>query len=138
MAKAFRPTFLQCECRGGGALLKVPTSSEPSPTIFPDFTPKTAYQWIVTSTTNDKLRSSVFLFKCPAGLQAGDVMRHVYTRHKFAIANLSVHGHDLLRISPTFCNTARDVHDVVDAVVDVILAMQQGKLAGLGHGRGYA
>lgn len=108
------------------------------PKIFPDFTPETAYQWIATPTANDKLRSSVFLFKCPAGLQAGDVMHHVYTHHKFAIANLSVHGHDLLRISPTFCNTAQDVHDVVDAVVDVIGGMQKGRLAGLGHVRAYA
>ena len=66
------------------------------------------------------MRSSVFLFKTPDGIQAGDVMQHVYEQHKFAIANLKVKGQDLLRISPTFCNTAQDVADVVAAVVDVI------------------
>ncbi len=108
------------------------------PKVFPDFTPQTAYKWISTPTTNDKLRSSVFLFKTPEGIQAGDVMKHVYEQHGFAIANLKVKGHDLLRISPTFCNTAGDVNDVVEAVVDVIQAMRNKKLANNTHTRSYA
>jgi len=108
------------------------------PKIYPDFTPKTAYKWISTPTTNDALRSSVFLFKCPDGLQAGDVMKHVYEQHKFAIANLKVKGHDLLRISPTFCNTSGDVNDVVEAVVDVVKAMRAKKLANNTNMRSYA
>lgn len=108
------------------------------PKIYPDFTPKTAYKWISTPTTNDALRSSVFLFKCPEGLQAGDVMKHVYEQHRFAIANLKVKGHDLLRISPTFCNTSGDVNDVVEAVVDVVKAMRSKKLANNTNMRSYA
>lgn len=108
------------------------------PKVFPDFTPKTAYKWISTPTTNDKLRSSVFLFKCPDGIQAGDVMKHTYEQHGFAIANLKVKGHDLLRISPTFFNTPGEVNDVVEAVVDVIGAMRTKKLANNTHMRAYA
>lgn len=108
------------------------------PKIFPDFRPETAYRWITTPTTNDALRSSVFLFRTPEGIQAGDVMKHVYERHKFAIANLKVKGHDLLRIAPTFCNTAQDVNDVVEAIVDVIVAMKAKKLANNTHLRAYA
>ena len=108
------------------------------PKIFPEFTPKTAYKWIATPTTNDAFRSSVFLFKTPDGIQAGDVMQHVYEQHKFAIANLKVKGHDLLRISPTFCNTSQDVHDVVAAIIDVIKAMKNNKLANNTHLRSYA
>lgn len=108
------------------------------PKIFPDFTPKTAAQWIVTPTSNDKLRSSVYLFKAPEGIVAGDVMKHVYEQHRFAIANLKVMGHDLLRISPTICNSAKDVDDVVAAVVDVVLAMKKKTLANNTHTRSYA
>jgi len=108
------------------------------PKIFPDFTPKEAYKWIATPTTNDGLRSSVFLFKVPDGIQAGDVMKHVYEQHQFAIANLKVKGHNLLRIAPTFCNTSGDVHDVVAAIVDVIQAMRNKKLANNTHMRSYA
>jgi len=108
------------------------------PKVFPDFTPETAYKWIATPTSNDALRSSVFLFKCPEGIQAGDVMKNVYEKHKFAIANLKVKGHDLLRVSPTFCNTSQDVGDVVEAVVDVILAMKNKQLANNSHFQSYA
>jgi selenocysteine lyase/cysteine desulfurase len=108
------------------------------PKIFPEFTPETAYKWICTPTTNDALRSSVFLFKTPDGIQGGDVMKHVYERHKFAIANLKVKGHDLLRISPTICNTPQDVNDVVEAVIDVIQAMRRQTLASNIHNRAYA
>jgi selenocysteine lyase/cysteine desulfurase len=108
------------------------------PRIFPEFTPETAYKWISTPTSNDSLRSSVFLFKAPEGIQAGDVMQNVYRHHKFAIANLKVKGHDLLRVSPTFCNTSQDVNNVVEAVVDVIQAMREGKLANNTHLRAYA
>lgn len=108
------------------------------PKVFPDFTEKTAHQWIATPTTNDALRSSVFLFKVPEGMSAGDVMKHVYDKHKFAIANLKVKGHELVRVSPTFCNTAADVEGVVAAVVDVVKAMQTGKLASNVHDRAYA
>ncbi|MDH3974540.1 MAG: aminotransferase class V-fold PLP-dependent enzyme [Deltaproteobacteria bacterium] len=108
------------------------------PKIFPQFTEKTAYKWIATPTTNDKFRSSVFLFKVPHGIEAGDVMKHVYERHKFAIANLKVKGHDLLRIAPTISNSSKDVHRVVEAIVDVILAMKKGKLANKTHLRSYA
>ena len=107
------------------------------PKVFPSFTEKTAYQWITTPTTNDALRSSVFLFKTPDGIGAGDVMKHVYEQHAFAIANLKVQGHDLVRVSPTFCNTASDVEGVVEAVVDVIKAMQSKKLASNVHNRAY-
>jgi len=108
------------------------------PKIFPDFTPKEAYKWIATPTSSDKLRSSVFLFKTPDGIQAGDVMKHVYEQHQFAIANLKVKGTNLLRISPTFCNTAGDVNNVVEAIVDVIQAMRHKKLANNTHMRSYA
>jgi selenocysteine lyase/cysteine desulfurase len=108
------------------------------PRIFPDFTEKKAWQWIATPTANDALRSSVFLFKTPPGVAAGDVMKHVYEKHKFAIANLKVKGHDLLRISPTFCNTSGDVEGVVEAVVDVIKGVQGNKLASNVEPRTYA
>ena len=45
------------------------------PRIYPDFSPKQAYKWISTPTTNDNLRSSVFLFRTPDGIQAGDVVK---------------------------------------------------------------
>ncbi|MEA4856856.1 aminotransferase class V-fold PLP-dependent enzyme [Solidesulfovibrio sp.] len=108
------------------------------PKLFPDFTEKTAYRFITTPTANDKLRSSVFLFRTPDGIGAGDVMKHVYEKHRFAIANLKVKGHDLLRISPTFCNTAGDVEGVVEAVVDVVKAMRGNKLASNVETRTYA
>jgi selenocysteine lyase/cysteine desulfurase len=108
------------------------------PKVFPDFTPETAYRFIATPTTRDDLRSSVFLFRTPEGIGAGDVMKHVYERHRFAIANLKVKGHELLRIAPTFCNTSRDVNDVVEAIVDVITAMKHKKLAANVHPRAYA
>ncbi len=108
------------------------------PKIYPDFTEKTAYKWITTPTTNDAFRSSVFLFKPPANISAGDVMKHVYEQHKFGIANLTVKGHDLVRISPTICNSTQDINDVVEATVDVIKAMQQKKLANNTHLRAYA
>lgn len=108
------------------------------PKIFPDFTPETAYKWITTPTTNDALRSSVFLFTPPKGISGGDVMKNVYEQHGFAIANLGVLGHDLVRISPTFCNMSSDPEDVVAAVVDVIQAMQKNKLANNTHDRYYA
>jgi len=108
------------------------------PSIYPDFDPAKAYQWISTPTTNDALRSSVFLFRVPEGVQAGDVVKNVYEQHGMAIANLRVLGHDLVRVSPTFCNTARDVEDVVEATVDVIKAMQKGKLANNTVTRAYA
>jgi len=108
------------------------------PKVFPDFTPETAYRFIATPTSNDALRSSVFLFRTPDGIKAGDVMKHVYERHRFAIANLKVKGHELLRIAPTFCNTARDVSDVVAAIVDVIAAMKSKRLASNIHTRAYA
>ncbi len=108
------------------------------PKVFPEFTEKTAYQWITTPTTNDALRSSVFLFKTPEGVAAADVMKHVYEKHKFAIANLKVKGHDLVRISPTFCNTASDVEGVVEAVVDVMRGLKNKKLASGVHDKTYA
>ena len=108
------------------------------PKVFPEFTEKTAHRWIATPTTNDALRSSVFLFKVHEGMAAGDVMKHVYDKHMFAIANLKVKGHELVRVSPTFCNTAADVEGVVAAVVDVVKAMQAGKLASNVHDRTYA
>ena len=80
----------------------------------------------------------MFLFRTPEGIGAGDVMKHVYERHRFAIANLKVKGHELLRIAPTFCNTSRDVNDVVEAIVDVITAMKHKKLAANVHPRAYA
>ena len=58
-----------------------------------------------TPTTNDAVRSSVFLFRVPDGVSAGDVVKNVYEKHQMAIANLRVPGHDLVRISPTLCNT---------------------------------
>ncbi|MBW1860261.1 MAG: aminotransferase class V-fold PLP-dependent enzyme [Deltaproteobacteria bacterium] len=108
------------------------------PRIFPKFTAKTAYKWISTPTTKDRFRSSVFLFKVPDGIEAGDVMKNVYERHQYAIANLKVKGHDLLRISPTISNTSKDVNDVVEAIADVILAMQKGNLANWTHLRSYS
>jgi hypothetical protein len=108
------------------------------PRIFPEFTAKKAYKWIATPTTNDKFRSSVFLFKVPDGIEAGDVMQNVYEYHQYGIANLKVKGSDLLRISPTINNTSKDVNDVVEAIVDVILAMQRGKLANRTHLRSYS
>ena len=65
-------------------------------------------------------------------------MKNVYEQHKFAIANLKVKDYDLLRISPTISNTSKDVYDVVEAVVDVILAMQKGKLSNNTHLRSYS
>ena len=108
------------------------------PAIYPDFKPEQAYKWISTPTTNDSLRSSVFLFRAPDGIQAGDVVKNVYERHQKAIANLHVLGHDLVRISPTFCNTPQDVDDVVMAIVDVIAAMKKGALANNTVNRAYA
>lgn len=108
------------------------------PKVYPELTPNNAYKWISTPTSNDDLRSSVFLFKSPQGVAAGDVMQHVYDKHGFAMANLTVKGHQLLRVSPTFCNTEQDVQDIVAAVVDVLQAMQKGTLASLGQNRGYA
>jgi selenocysteine lyase/cysteine desulfurase len=108
------------------------------PRIFPRFTAKTAYKWIATPTTKDKFRSSVFLFKVPDGIEAGDVMQNVYEHHQYGIANLKVKGYDLLRISPTISNTAKDVNGVVEAIIDVILAMQRGKLANKTHLRSYS
>ncbi len=69
------------------------------------FTRKHAYKWI-SPPTDDKSRSSVFLFKAPDGIQAGDVVQ-----------------------SPTFCNTDQDMEDIVRAVMDVIKAMKTGVLA---------
>lgn len=108
------------------------------PKIYPKFTEKTAYKWITTPTTRDDFRSSVFLFKPPKGISAGDVMKNVYEQYKFGIANLKVKGHDLVRISPTFCNSTQDVNDVVEATVEVIQAMGQNKLANNTHLRTYA
>lgn len=108
------------------------------PSIYPDFNSKKAYKWISTPTTNDKLRSSVFLFRTPDGIKAGDVVKNVYEHHQIAIANLHVLGHDLVRISPTFCNTATDIEDAVRATVDVIKAMKKGKLANNTVSRSYA
>ncbi|WP_320171020.1 aminotransferase class V-fold PLP-dependent enzyme [Maridesulfovibrio sp.] len=108
------------------------------PEIYPDFKAKEAYKWISTPTANDKLRSSVFLFRTPDGIKAGDVVKNVYEQHGLAIANLHVLGHDLVRISPTFCNTAQDVEDAVRATVDVIKAMGKGKLANNTVHRAYA
>ena len=54
-----------------------------------------------------------------------------------AIANLHVLGHDLVRVSPTFCNTAQDVENVVEATVDVIKAMEKGTLANNTISRAY-
>ncbi|WP_319778763.1 aminotransferase class V-fold PLP-dependent enzyme [Maridesulfovibrio sp.] len=108
------------------------------PDIYPDFKTKYAYKWISTPTNNDNLRSSVFLFKTPDKIKAGDVVKNVYEQHQIAIANLHVLGHDLVRISPTFCNTAADVEDAVGATVDVIKAMIQGKLANNTVNRSYA
>jgi selenocysteine lyase/cysteine desulfurase len=62
----------------------------------------------------------------------------VYEKHKFAIANLKVKGHDLVRISPTFCNTASDVEGVVEAVVDVMQGLKNKKLASGVHTKAYA
>jgi selenocysteine lyase/cysteine desulfurase len=111
------------------------------PRIFPDFTPDTAYKYIATPTTNkhDKFRSSIFLFKVPnkrsgEKISPGDVMKHVYEQHGYAIANLC----GLLRISPTINNTSNDVHDVVEATVEVIDKMQREKLANNTHLRSYA
>lgn len=108
------------------------------PEIYPDFKSKEAYRWISTPTTNDRLRSSVFLFRTPDGIRAGDVVKNVYEQHSIAIANLHVLGHDLVRISPTFCNTVQDVEDAVRATVDVIKAMGRGKLANNTVTRAYA
>lgn len=108
------------------------------PRIFPEFSPETAYQYIATPTTNKQFRTSVFLFKVPDGIQAGDVMTHVYEKYKFAIANLAVKGNDLLRISPTISNTSCDVHNVVDYIVDVIREMQKGNLPKKNHRRSYS
>ncbi len=108
------------------------------PQIYPDFTPQDAYKWISTPTTNDTLRSSVFLFKCPDGVQAGDVVNHVYEKHQMAIANLRVKGHDLLRISPTFCNISQDTENVVAATIDVIKSLKKGSLASSEFPRTYA
>jgi selenocysteine lyase/cysteine desulfurase len=108
------------------------------PSVYPDFNSKKAYKWISTPTTNDKLRSSVFLFRTPDGIKAGDVVKNVYEQHQIAIANLYVLGHDLVRISPTFCNTAKDVEGAVRATVDVIKAMKKGKLANNTVSRFYA
>ncbi len=55
-------------------------------------------------------------------------MKHVYEQHKFGIANLTVKGYGLVRISPTICNSVQDINDVVEATVDVIRAMRQNKL----------
>ncbi|WP_244512206.1 aminotransferase class V-fold PLP-dependent enzyme [Maridesulfovibrio ferrireducens] len=108
------------------------------PKIYPDFNEKEAYKWITTPTTDDNLRSSVFLFKCPQGVQAGNVIKNVYEKHQLAIANLKVLGHDLIRISPTFCNTASDITQVVEGTIDVIYNMQKGKLANNTIYRSYA
>ncbi|MGE4553300.1 MAG: aminotransferase class V-fold PLP-dependent enzyme [Desulfovibrionaceae bacterium] len=108
------------------------------PRIYPDFAAKDAYKWISTPTTNDSARSSVFLFRVPDGISAGDVVKNVYEKHQMAIANLHVLGHDLVRISPTFCNTKGDVENVVMATVDVINGMKSGKLANNTVGRAYA
>ena len=107
------------------------------PKIFPDFREDAAYRHISTPTANDALRSSVFLFKPPKGIRAGDVMKNVYERHGFAIANLTVLGHELVRVSPTFCNESGDIEGVVEAVVDVIKAMQKGMLANNTHNQAY-
>lgn len=106
--------------------------------ISSDVTAKQAYKWISTPTSNDAVRSSVFLFRVPDGVSAGDVVKNVYEKHQMAIANLRVLGHDLVRISPTFCNTKGDVEDVVRATVDVIREMKSGKLANNTVGRAYA
>ena len=62
-------------------------------------------------------------------------MRNVYySEHKYAIASLE----GLLRVAPTINNTADDVRGVVDAIVDVIQAMRQGKLPNHTHRRRYS
>lgn len=108
------------------------------PKIFPAFTAKTAFKWITTPTTRDEFRSSVFLFKVPDGIVAGDVMKNVYENYHFAIANMDVLGHSLLRISPTINNSTNNVNDVVEAIIDVILAMQKSKLPNNTHLRSYS
>lgn len=104
------------------------------PEIFPGFTPETAYQYILTPTTLDDARCSVFLFRAPEGIVVGDVMKNVYTKYGYAIANLD----GLLRISPTFNNTEAQIDGVVTAVIDVIKAMQAGTLPNNTHLRRYS
>jgi selenocysteine lyase/cysteine desulfurase len=104
------------------------------PNVFKGFNEKTAYQYIATPTSTASMRSSVFLFKAPKGIDPGDVMRHVYSQHGYAIAALA----GLLRIAPTINNTKADIDGVVKAVIDVITKMNKGKLPNNTHRRGYA
>jgi selenocysteine lyase/cysteine desulfurase len=107
------------------------------PRMFPDFREDAAWRHIVTPTTNDALRSAVYLFRTPEGVAAGDVMQHVYAKHRFAIAYLRVMGQDLLRISPSICNLADDVEGVVAAIADVVEALRAGRLPSSPPSRAY-
>lgn len=104
------------------------------PTLFKGFNDKTAYQYITTPTTRADLRSSVFLFKAPKGIDPVSVMQHVYSKHGYAIAALA----GLLRIAPTINNTDDDIEGAVKAVIDVIVNMKKGTLSNVTHDRGYA
>ncbi|WP_126456863.1 aminotransferase class V-fold PLP-dependent enzyme [Sulfuriflexus mobilis] len=103
------------------------------PQVIKDFKER-PYYYIATPTTHASLRSSVFLFKTPPGIDPGSVMQHVYTEHGYAIAALA----GLLRIAPTINNTKTDIDNVVKAVIDVIKKMQKGKLPKNIHQRSYA
>lgn len=107
------------------------------PRMFPDFREDAAWRHIVTPTTNDALRSAVYLFRTPEGVAAGDVMQHVYAKHRFAIAYLQVMGQDLLRVSPSICNLAGDVEGVVAAIADVVEALRAGTLPSSPPSRAY-
>ncbi len=102
--------------------------------VIKDFDKSKPYKHIATPTSLDSLRSSVFLFKTPEGIDPGSVMQHVYTEHGIAIAALD----GLLRIAPTINNSESDIDDAVEAVIDVIKNMQQGKLPINIHKRHYA
>lgn len=103
------------------------------PRVFPDFKEK-PFEVILTPTTMDDLRTSIFLFKLPKDkegkeLSAGAVVNHLYIHHRYAIANLKVNGHNVIRISPTIFNSSAEVRDVVVKTVDIMEQMIGGKLS---------
>lgn len=114
--------------------------------VFPDFT-EAPYKYILTPTTNDTYRSSIFLFKVPVDskgreISAGDVMINVYNDFEkypsFAIANLKVNGHNVVRIAPTIFNGVDEIEKVVNKTVDVMINMLKGELPNHKHLRSYA
>ncbi|MDY6972889.1 MAG: hypothetical protein SV775_11225 [Thermodesulfobacteriota bacterium] len=75
-------------------------------------------------------------------ISPGDVMTNVYNDFKkypsFAIANLKVNGHKVVRIAPTIFNGVDEIENVVNKTVDVMINMLKGEIPNRKHLCSYA